>query len=50
MFTIVQWNSYTDVSIVFKEDGAPAFFLYRWEAERYAKENLNFNWQVIHLD
>jgi hypothetical protein len=50
MFAIVQWNSCEDVSIVFNEDGTPALFLFRREAERYAGENLAFNWQIVYLD
>ena len=50
MFVIIQWNSYADVSLVCNADGAPALFVFRREAEAYAKEHLAFEWQVIYLD
>ncbi len=46
---ILNWTSVWDVSIVTEEDGTPALFNTKQEAEQYAQEELNFNWQVIRL-
>ncbi len=46
---ILNWTSVWDVSIVTEEDGTPAFFNTKQDAEQYAQEELNFHWQVIRL-
>ncbi len=50
MFAIVTWSTYKDVSILHAEDGSPVLFLFRREAEKYAKENVSSNWLVVYLD
>jgi hypothetical protein len=49
MFAIVQWNSYQDVSVVANDDGSPRLFLFRRDAERYAREEIAWSWQIIYL-
>lgn len=49
MFAIVQWSSFKDIAVVTGEDGAPMLFLFRREAERWAKENIACHWQILYL-
>jgi hypothetical protein len=49
MFVIVKWTIYQDVQIVTGEDGGPMLFLFRRDAERYARENIAYSWQIIYL-
>ncbi len=49
MFLIITWSSYQDVSFVLGGDGAPRLFLFRREAEHYAKENLSGKWEILYL-
>ncbi len=49
MFVIVQWCRYEDASVVRTEEGGPVLFMFRREAEHYAKENLANHWEVIYL-
>jgi len=50
MFAIVRWKSFKDIAVVTHTDGAPVLFLFRREAERWAKENLACYWQIIYAD
>ncbi len=49
MFIIVQWSCYQDVSIVRNEDGVPVLFIFRREAEHFAKEKLPNHWEIVYL-
>ncbi len=49
MFIILNWSDYEDVAIVTEEDGTPKLFKFLRDAEKFARENLNFNWQVAYL-
>lgn len=46
-FVIINWSCINDVSPVYNEDGTVMAFDTHKDAEKYAEEELNHNWQII---
>jgi hypothetical protein len=47
---IINWSCPEDVAIVSNYVGMARLFDTKEEAEKYARENLNFNWKVVELE
>ena len=52
IFVVLNWQSiyFEDMTLVATEEGKVQVFTSHKEAERYAEENLNFNWKIVEIE